>query len=58
MASRLRRPRPALSVHPQNGEPVEARENVKCPPGWHTKEDWIVELNHAVDSEGQSCVAG
>ncbi|XP_008698654.2 fer-1-like protein 5 [Ursus maritimus] len=35
-----------------NGEPVEARENVKCPPGWHTKEDWIVELNHAVDSEG------
>eukprot|EP00069_Balaena_mysticetus_P010425 bmy_06890T0 len=29
-----------------NGEPVEARENVKCPQGWHAK-NWAVELNHA-----------
>ncbi|ELV11536.1 Fer-1-like protein 5 [Tupaia chinensis] len=35
-----------------NGEPVEARENVKCPQGWHFKKNWIAELNHAVDSEG------
>uniref|UniRef100_A0A8C7BKZ9 Fer-1 like family member 5 n=1 Tax=Neovison vison TaxID=452646 RepID=A0A8C7BKZ9_NEOVI len=35
-----------------NGEPVEARENMQCPRGWHVKESWIVELNHAVDSEG------
>ncbi|XP_064428635.1 fer-1-like protein 5 [Mirounga angustirostris] len=35
-----------------NGEPVEARENVKCPQGWHVKKNWVVELNHAVDSEG------
>ncbi|XP_061067067.1 fer-1-like protein 5 [Eubalaena glacialis] len=34
-----------------NGEPVEARENVKCPQGWHAK-NWAVELNHAVDNEG------
>ena len=47
-------PWPTLSVHPQNGEPVEARENVKCPQGWHVKKNWAVELNHAVDNEGQS----
>ncbi|XP_055462731.1 fer-1-like protein 5 [Psammomys obesus] len=35
-----------------NGQPVEALENVKCPQGWHFKKSWIVELNHAVDSEG------
>ncbi|XP_058284938.1 fer-1-like protein 5 isoform X10 [Hylobates moloch] len=35
-----------------NGQPVEARENVKCPQGWHFKKDWVVELNHAVDSKG------
>ncbi|XP_076413608.1 fer-1-like protein 5 isoform X1 [Peromyscus maniculatus bairdii] len=35
-----------------NGQPVEALENVKCPQGWHFKNNWIVELNHAVDSEG------
>ncbi|XP_024427595.2 fer-1-like protein 5 [Desmodus rotundus] len=35
-----------------NGQPVEARENVKCPPGWHVKKNWTVELNHAVDNEG------
>ncbi|XP_062065881.1 fer-1-like protein 5 isoform X1 [Lepus europaeus] len=35
-----------------DGQPVEARENVKCPPGWHFKKNWTVELNHAVDSEG------
>ncbi|PNI88849.1 FER1L5 isoform 1 [Pan troglodytes] len=33
-----------------NGQPMEARENVKCPQGWHFKKDWVVELNHAVDS--------
>uniref|UniRef100_A0A2K6A3N6 Fer-1 like family member 5 n=1 Tax=Mandrillus leucophaeus TaxID=9568 RepID=A0A2K6A3N6_MANLE len=33
-----------------NGQPTEARENVKCPQGWHFKKDWVVELNHAVDS--------
>lgn len=33
---------------------MEAPENVKCPQGWHFKKNWIVELNHAVDSEGQS----
>lgn len=33
---------------------MEALENVKCPQGWHFKKKWIVELNHAVDSEGQS----
>lgn len=54
VASRLRCPRHALSVPPQNGDPVEARENVKCPQGWHVKENWVVELNHAVDNEGQS----
>lgn len=58
MASQLRCPQPALSIHPQNGEPVEARENVQCPRGWHVKESWIVELNHAVDSEGQCSGAG
>nr|XP_020762001.1 fer-1-like protein 5 [Odocoileus virginianus texanus] len=35
-----------------NGEPVEAREIVKCPQGWHVKQTWAVELNHAVDNEG------
>ncbi|XP_040309841.1 fer-1-like protein 5 isoform X1 [Herpailurus yagouaroundi] len=35
-----------------NGEPVESRENMKCPQGWHIKENWDVELNHAVDNEG------
>ncbi|XP_072879310.1 fer-1-like protein 5 isoform X10 [Chlorocebus sabaeus] len=35
-----------------NGQPMEARENVKCPQGWHFKKDWVVELNHAVDSKG------
>ncbi|XP_012582790.1 PREDICTED: LOW QUALITY PROTEIN: fer-1-like protein 5 [Condylura cristata] len=35
-----------------NGQPVEARENMKCPQGWHVKKNWAVELNHAVDSEG------
>ncbi|XP_016074714.1 PREDICTED: fer-1-like protein 5 [Miniopterus natalensis] len=35
-----------------NGQPVEARENVKCPPGWQVKKNWTVELNHAVDNEG------
>lgn len=35
---------------------MEALENVKCPQGWHFKKSWIVELNHAVDSEGQSLI--
>uniref|UniRef100_A0AC11DNX8 Fer-1 like family member 5 n=1 Tax=Ovis aries TaxID=9940 RepID=A0AC11DNX8_SHEEP len=35
-----------------NGEPVEAREIVECPQGWHVKQTWAVELNHAVDNEG------
>ncbi|KAF6103374.1 fer-1 like family member 5 [Phyllostomus discolor] len=35
-----------------DGQPVEARENVKCPQGWHVKKNWTVELNHAVDNEG------
>uniref|UniRef100_A0A8C2NYW0 C2 domain-containing protein n=1 Tax=Capra hircus TaxID=9925 RepID=A0A8C2NYW0_CAPHI len=35
-----------------NGEPVEAREIVQCPQGWHVKQTWAVELNHAVDNEG------
>nr|XP_012642367.1 fer-1-like protein 5 isoform X2 [Microcebus murinus] len=35
-----------------NGQAVEARDNVKCPQGWHFKKNWIVELNRAVDSEG------
>ncbi|XP_066123860.1 fer-1-like protein 5 [Saccopteryx bilineata] len=35
-----------------NGQPVEAREKVKCPQGWHVKKNWTVELNHAVDNEG------
>ncbi|XP_011812036.1 PREDICTED: fer-1-like protein 5 [Colobus angolensis palliatus] len=35
-----------------NGQPMEARENMKCPQGWHFKKDWVVELNHAVDSKG------
>nr|KAF6301287.1 fer-1 like family member 5 [Pipistrellus kuhlii] len=35
-----------------DGKPVEARENVKCPQGWHVKKNWTVELNHAVDDEG------
>ncbi|XP_060043508.1 fer-1-like protein 5 [Erinaceus europaeus] len=35
-----------------NGQPVEAREKVMCPQGWHFKNDWTVELNHAVDNEG------
>lgn len=47
-------PLPNLSVYPQDGQPVEARENVKCPQGWHVKKNWTVELNHAVDNEGQS----
>uniref|UniRef100_A0A8D1A3V6 Fer-1 like family member 5 n=2 Tax=Sus scrofa TaxID=9823 RepID=A0A8D1A3V6_PIG len=34
------------------GEPVEARENMKCPKGWHVNDNWAVELNHAVDNEG------
>ena len=33
---------------------MEAREIVKCPQGWHVKQTWAVELNHAVDNEGQS----
>lgn len=44
----------ARPLHLQNGQPMEARENVKCPQGWHFKKDWVVELNHAVDSKGQS----
>ncbi|XP_027988522.2 fer-1-like protein 5 [Eptesicus fuscus] len=35
-----------------DGQPVEARENMKCPQGWHVKKNWTVELNHAVDNEG------
>ncbi|XP_036080949.1 fer-1-like protein 5 [Rousettus aegyptiacus] len=35
-----------------DGQPVEARENVKCPQGWHVKKNWTVELNHAVDNDG------
>ncbi|XP_051008619.1 fer-1-like protein 5 [Acomys russatus] len=35
-----------------NGQPVGALKNVKCPEGWHFKKNWIVELNHAVDSAG------
>lgn len=35
---------------------MEALENVKCPQGWHFKKNWTVELNHAVDSEGQFLV--
>ncbi|XP_012666478.1 fer-1-like protein 5 [Otolemur garnettii] len=35
-----------------NGQPMEARENVKCPKGWHFKKSWHVELNLAVDNEG------
>uniref|UniRef100_A0A2K6FEI9 Fer-1 like family member 5 n=1 Tax=Propithecus coquereli TaxID=379532 RepID=A0A2K6FEI9_PROCO len=35
-----------------NGQPMEARENVKCPQGWHFKKNWAVELNRAVDNEG------
>lgn len=27
---------------------------MKCPQGWHVKKNWTVELNHAVDNEGQS----
>jgi hypothetical protein len=45
---------PPSSTSLQNGQPVEALENVKCPQGWHFKKNWIVKLNHAVDSEGQS----
>ena len=33
---------------------MEAREIVQCPQGWHVKQTWAVELNHAVDNEGQS----
>lgn len=47
-------PQPPASPRPQDGQPVEARENVKCPQGWHVKKNWTVELNHAVDDEGQS----
>lgn len=47
-------PLPNPSVYPQDGQPVEARENVKCPQGWHVKKNWTVELNHAVDNDGQS----
>lgn len=36
---------------------MEARENVKCPQGWHVKK-WAVELNPTVDSEGPSLVTG
>lgn len=53
LASSSRGPPPS-STSLQNGQPVEALENVKCPPGWHFKKNWIVDLNHAVDSEGQS----
>ncbi|XP_055985030.1 fer-1-like protein 5 [Sorex fumeus] len=35
-----------------NGQPVETRQNMKCPEGWHIKKNWTVELNHAVDNEG------
>ncbi|XP_076990834.1 fer-1-like protein 5 [Tamandua tetradactyla] len=35
-----------------SGQPVQAREDVSCPEGWHVKENWTVELNHAVDNEG------
>lgn len=33
---------------------MEARESMKCPQGWYIKKNWTVELNHAVDNEGQS----
>lgn len=33
---------------------MEARENMKCPKGWHVNDNWAVELNHAVDNEGWS----
>ncbi|XP_040849283.1 fer-1-like protein 5 [Ochotona curzoniae] len=35
-----------------DGQPAEARESMKCPPGWHFKKNWTVELSHAVDSDG------
>ncbi|XP_072489906.1 fer-1-like protein 5 isoform X2 [Notamacropus eugenii] len=34
------------------GQPVQAREKMKCPEGWFIKENWNVELNRAVDNEG------
>ncbi|XP_074066135.1 fer-1-like protein 5 [Macrotis lagotis] len=34
------------------GQPVKAREDMKCPEGWTIKQDWNVELNQAVDNEG------
>ncbi|XP_078005284.1 fer-1-like protein 5 [Phascolarctos cinereus] len=34
------------------GQPVQARENMKCPKGWFIKENWNVDLNQAVDDEG------
>ncbi|KAG8509687.1 Fer-1-like protein 5, partial [Galemys pyrenaicus] len=35
-----------------NGQPVQAREKMKCPQGWHVQKNWAVDLNHAVDNEG------
>ncbi|XP_072807511.1 fer-1-like protein 5 isoform X3 [Vicugna pacos] len=35
-----------------DGEPMEARKNMKCPQGWHVNKNWAVDLNHAVDNEG------
>lgn len=44
------------SLPPQNGRPVGAREKAQCPQGWRVEKNWTVDLNHAVDNEGQ-CLA-
>ncbi|XP_038615801.1 fer-1-like protein 5 [Tachyglossus aculeatus] len=36
----------------QSGEPVPARQDLRCPQGWHFEGDWAVELNRAVDDAG------
>lgn len=46
-------PSPPMSLFLQNGDPTESPENVECPEGWHFRKSWIVELNRAVDNEGQ-----
>ena len=37
----------------QKGDALPARDEVELPEGWAWEDDWQIDLNRAVDEEGQ-----